>query len=494
MPPRASSRGDAGRRKHGRKQFTASPFGAPFSFGTPLRLNSQPPPRSKRGQSPGAPRRVLDVLDDEDPRGSRPNVGGYGVTAPGRYPDLDAPFVSISEQSKAPAPGAAAPPRPPQQRARRGSPPGTRRRWWQPRAPRPPGCRRGERGRGVRQRQGRAARRREGGTSRGLRRGLPPTPHRRGAGAAGRRADIAAAATSRRSRRFRRSARDGSDSDSSSDSGSAGSGDVKEDGGANAGAFGAGPDVQLRRTHVARSRRVPVVGSRRRIGRVPRPGRVRRRLLGAARAARPRRHLREAPRHAPRRRRRGEPETVDETAEREKAEKTKRGCLGPAGRRRPGRAGAGPLLRPRALALARGRIRAQFSFGGGKDDIGKLRTPGPHDTPGPGAYHADAPATAASAGRARPPPRSSPSAGASGLTGHPPGRGKTRLRPVRTSGTWTWWAGTCATARTARGGAPSFTFGGGPLRDEPSAAAARAPTLSPGPASTPATRTAIAKP
>ena len=108
MPPRASSRGDAGRRKHGRKQFTASPFGAPFSFGTPLRLNSQPPPRSKRGPSPGAPRRVLDVLDDEDPRGSRPNVGGYGVTAPGRYPDLDAPFVSISEQSKAPAPGAAA--------------------------------------------------------------------------------------------------------------------------------------------------------------------------------------------------------------------------------------------------------------------------------------------------------------------------------------------------------------------------------------------------
>ena len=54
-------------------------------------------------------------------------------------------------------------------------------------------------------------------------------------------------------------ARDGSDSDSSFDSGSAGSGDVKEDGGANAGAFGAGPAYSRARTPPAPGR--PVVGS-----------------------------------------------------------------------------------------------------------------------------------------------------------------------------------------------------------------------------------------
>ena len=108
MPLRASSRGDAERQNHARKR-AASPFGAPFSFGTPLRLNSQPPPRSKRAPFRGAPRRVLDVLDDRDPRRPRPNADGYGVTAPGRYPDLDAPFVSIvKETSKAPNPTAAA--------------------------------------------------------------------------------------------------------------------------------------------------------------------------------------------------------------------------------------------------------------------------------------------------------------------------------------------------------------------------------------------------
>ena len=49
------------------------------------------------------------MLDDRDPRRPRPNADGYGVTAPGRYPDLDAPFVSIvKETSKAPNPTAAA--------------------------------------------------------------------------------------------------------------------------------------------------------------------------------------------------------------------------------------------------------------------------------------------------------------------------------------------------------------------------------------------------
>ena len=482
MPPRASSRGDAGRRKHVRKQFTASPFGAPFSFGTPLRLNSQPPPRSKRGPSPGAPRRVLDVLNDEDPRGSRPNVGGYGVTAASRYPDLDAPFVSVSEQSKAPAPGAAAAAVP----ATAG-------------APRVPA---GDasavvaaaraasaeaaaaasadaafaRGKAARLAAAKAAPRVAFGGRPPPKRASPP----RRAGA-GRRAGIAAAATSRRSRRFRRSARDGSDSDSSFDSGSAGSGDVKEDGGANAGAFGAGPAYSFG------ARTSPVPGASLWWGpgagsdASPGPG-----AYAGASSARLARHVPAVTFGKPRDTHRegaGEesPKPSTKPPSAKKPKKQSGGVWDPLGGVDPDAPGPGHYYDPARSPSRVGASGPKFSFGGGKDDIGKLRTPGPHDTPGPGAYHADAPATAASAGAGSPAAKKFTFGGRVGPDWASSGPGKDAPAPgsyfrdldvvgrnVRDS------------ANGARGGAPSFTFGGGPLRDEPSAAAARA-DASPGP-------------
>ena len=238
MPLRASSRGDAERQNHARKR-AASPFGAPFSFGTPLRLNSQPPPRSKRAPSRGAPRRVLDVLDNRDPRRPRPNADGYGVTAPGRYPDLDAPFVSIvKETSKAPNPtAAAATAAVPAARATAGD------------ASAAAAVARAAatasadavfaRGEAARFAAAKAAPR--------VAFGGRPSPKRasllRSRGGAGARLSVAAAAAARRPRRFRRSASGAADSDSSPDRSvraerRAGGG---KDGGANGGAFGAGP-------------------------------------------------------------------------------------------------------------------------------------------------------------------------------------------------------------------------------------------------------------
>ena len=422
------------------------------------------------------------MLDDEDPRGSRPNVGGYGVTAPGRYPDLDAPFVSVSEQSKAPAPGAAAAAVP----ATAG-------------APRVPA---GDasavvaaaraasaeaaaaasadaafaRGKAARLAAAKAAPRVAFGGRPPPKRASPP----RRAGA-GRRAGIAAAATSRRSRRFRRSARDGSDSDSSFDSGSAGSGDVKEDGGANAGAFGAGPAYSFG------ARTSPVPGASLWWGpgagsdASPGPG-----AYAGASSARLARHVPAVTFGKPRDTHRegaGEesPKPSTKPPSAKKPKKQSGGVWDPLGGVDPDAPGPGHYYDPARSPSRVGASGPKFSFGGGKDDIGKLRSPGPHDTPGPGAYHADAPATAASAGAGSPAAKKFTFGGRVGPDWASSGPGKDAPAPgsyfrdldvvgrnVRDS------------ANGARGGAPSFTFGGGPLRDEPSAAAARA-DASPGP-------------
>ena len=325
--------------------------------------------------------------------------------------------------------------------------------------------------------------------------GRPPpkraSPPRRAG--AGRRADIAAAATSRRSRRFRRSARDGSDSDSSFDSGSAGSGDVKEDGGANAGAFGAGPAYSFG------ARTSPVPGASLWWGpgagsdASPGPG-----AYAGASSARLARHVPAVTFGKPRDTHRegaGEesPKPSTKPPSAKKPKKQSGGVWDPLGGVDPDAPGPGHYYDPARSPSRVGASGPKFSFGGGKDDIGKLRSPGPHDTPGPGAYHADAPATAASAGglacreevhlrRAR---RADWASSGPGKDAPAPGSYFRDLdvvgRNVRDS------------ANGARGGAPSFTFGGG-LCGTSRARRRRAPTLPPGPASTPATRTAIAKP
>ena len=483
MPPRASSRGDAGRRKHKQKR-AASPFGAPFSFGTPLRLNSQPPPRSKRAPSPGEKRRVLDVLDDRDQIGSRPNVGGYGVTAPGAYPDLEQPFVSItdgSEASEAPNPAAAASgPGPaaggdPLRRVAAGDASAVvaaARAASAEAAAAASADAAYARGKAARLAAAKAAPRVAFGGRPPPKRASPP----RRAGA-GRRAGVPAAAT-RRSRRLRvlRAANADSDSDSSSDGSSDGNADGKENVGAkhDTMAFGAGPAFSFG------ARTSPVPGASLWWG----PGAGPDASPGPGAYGDPESRL---ARHVPAvtfgkpRDGTGEGAGVDRSPTKPPSAKKSRGVWDPLGGVDPDAPGPGHYYDPARSPSRVGASGPKFSFGGGKDDIGKLRAPGPHDTPGPGAYHDSAAAAAAGAAAGSPGSKKFTFGGRVGPDWASSGPGKDAPAPgsyvrdldvlgrnVRDS------------ANGARAVAPSFTFGGGPLRLEKSAAASRA-GATPGP-------------
>ena len=367
------------------------------------------------------------------------------MTAPGRYSDLDAPFVSVTEAtSDVSKPGAAAAAAPAAVPARRVAAEDASAVVAAARAASAEAAAAASadaafaRGKAARLAAAKAAPRVAFGGRPPPKRASPP----RRAGAA-RRAGVAAGAAARRSRRFRRSAPAGSDSDSSS-----AGGDGTEDGGATG--------VQFRRTGPAYSfgaRTSPAPGASLWWGpgagpdASPGPGAYGD-AGGSARLAR----------HVPAVRF-GEPfdGRKSDDADRRSPEPGPGHYYDPA--RSPSRVGAsGP----------------KFSFGGGKDDIGTLRPAGPHDTPGPGAYHGEALAGAAGARAGSPVAkkftfggRVGPDWASSGPGNDSPAPGS-YFRDMDVVG-----RNVRDSANGARRAAPSFTFGGGPLRDERSAAASR---------------------
>jgi collagen type III alpha len=353
---------------------------------------------------------VLDVLDDRDQIGSRPNVGGYGVTAPGAYPDLEQPFVSItdgSEASEAPNPAAAASgPGPaaggdPLRRVAAGDASAVvaaARAASAEAAAAASADAAYARGKAARLAAAKAAPRVAFGGRPPPKRASPP----RRAGA-GRRAGVPAAAT-RRSRRLRvlRAANADSDSDSSSDGSSDGNADGKENVGAkhDTMAFGAGPAFSFG------ARTSPVPGASLWWG----PGAGPDASPGPGAYGDPESRL---ARHVPAvtfgkpRDGTGEGAGVDRSPTKPPSAKKSRGVWDPLGGVDPDAPGPGHYYDPARSPSRVGASGPKFSFGGGKDDIGKLRAPGPHDTPGPGAYHDSAAAARRARRRGLPVPRSS---------------------------------------------------------------------------------------
>ena len=120
---------DTVRRKHARRTRASSPFGVPFSFGTPLRLNSQPEGFRSRGRSAfpvSGKQSVDDVFDENHPVGAERrtssevphrDVGGYGVTPRAEYPDLQ-PFTTVTSAAATLGPGPGVAPAMPKTRKR----------------------------------------------------------------------------------------------------------------------------------------------------------------------------------------------------------------------------------------------------------------------------------------------------------------------------------------------------------------------------------------
>ena len=320
-----------------------------------------------------------------------------------------------------------------------------------------------------------------GGASRGFRRETSPERVAAPSRGRGRRAGVVAAAATRRSRRLRvlAAANADSDSDSSSDVSSDGHAGGKENGERakhETMAFGAGPAFSFG------ARTSPVPGASLWWG----PGAGPDASPGPGAYGDPESRL---ARHVPAvtfgkpRDGTGEGAGVDRSPAKTKppSAKKSRGVWDPLGAADPDAPGPGHYYDPARSPSRVGASGPKFSFGGGKDDIGKLRAPGPHDTPGPGAYHDSAGGVAAGAAAGSPGSKKFTFGGRVGPDWASSGPGKDAPAPgsyfrdldvlgrnVRDS------------ANGARGVAPSFTFGGGPLREEKSAAASRA-VATPGP-------------
>lgn len=438
-----------GRRKHAYKR-TASPFGAPFSFGTPLRLNSQPhSTRSKLTSSPGAVKHTLHVLKDDvlDSRGgrnraSRKAVGGYGVTPAAEYPDL-LPFSqdTTTATKTTRAPGVAATPAAQKTRA-----PGdavdvvaAARVASAEHAASAASDTAYARGKAARLAAAAAAPRVAFGGRPPPKQVLPPRLRqlaRRGA---------AGKTLGRGNSTAKKGGAKGNEDDYSSDSASS--------------SYGSGSEKEniTRRYGPAYSfgaRTCPVPGvSLWWAGAPPQspgPG-----AYGDPKAL--------LQKHIPVVTF-GKPKSPGGTPGKDSGMKRRPGVWDPLGATDPDVPGPGHYYAPERDAAKIGRAGPRFSFGGGKDDIGKLRTAGPWDTPGPGAYYKEEPSVAPVGGS---PNSKSCTFGARvgsdwassgpGQDAPPPG---SYFKNLDTAGQ--------SVRTSANGGipsAPSFTFGGGALRD-----------------------------